>query len=249
MSAAFNNPEPDISLAPPGEGDISASLVDLSLERVGYTFSTDGGTGFALGPISLDIRAGEILFIVGKNGSGKTTLIKLLLGLYAPDRGRILYNGRPVNAAGRDRYRRLFTTVFSDYYLFDEILVDASRAADSRRYLERLDLARKVHIRDGRFSTTDLSTGQRKRLALVQAYLEDRPIIVFDEWAADQDPVFRQVFYTELLPDLKAMGKTLIVISHDDRYFAAADRVITLAEGKILDASRQEMSGSDGVKL
>ncbi|TCL02925.1 cyclic peptide export ABC transporter [Sodalis ligni] len=233
LSAAFSNPEPDISLAPQEVGEPVLSMNSLALEQVGYTFLPDGGTGFSLGPVSLDIRAGEILFIVGKNGSGKTTLIKLLLGLYAPDRGRILYNGQPVTAAGRDAYRRLFTTVFADYYLFDEILVDPVRARESQRYLERLDLARKVRIQNGRFSTTDLSTGQRKRLALLQAYLEDRPVIVFDEWAADQDPVFRQVFYTELLPDLKRRGKTLIVISHDDRYFSAADRIIYMADGRI----------------
>ncbi len=233
LSSAFSNPEPDISLAPPGEDEVTMSLNGLSLEQVGYTFKPNGGTGFSLGPVSLDIRAGEFVFIVGENGSGKTTLIKILLGLYAPDRGRILYDGRPVTAAGRDAYRRLFTTVFADYYLFDEILVDTARAGDSQRYLERLDLAHKVRIQNGRFSTTDLSTGQRKRLALVQAYLEDRPVIVFDEWAADQDPVFRQVFYTELLPDLKRMGKTLIVISHDDRYFSVADRIIVMADGRI----------------
>ncbi len=105
---------------------------------------------------------------------------------------------------------------------------------NANRYLERLEIAHKVSIRDGAFSTTDLSTGQRKRLALLNAWLEERPVLVFDEWAADQDPVFRRVFYTELLPELKALGKTIIVISHDDRYFAIADQLIRMQAGRVV---------------
>jgi len=105
----------------------------------------------------------------------------------------------------------------------------------AEKYLDRLEISHKVSIEGGAFSTIDLSAGQRKRLALVQAYLENRPVMVFDEWAAEQDPTFRRVFYTEILPDLKRQGKTLIVISHDDRYFHLADRRITLRGGRVAD--------------
>ena len=187
------------------------------------------------------MRRGEILFIVGENGSGKTTLIKLILGLYPPQTGTLFLDGAPVTDETRDAYRQHFSAVFFDYYLFDDLVLPAGAdpaAADA--YLETLDLAHKVTIQDGAFSTVDLSAGQRKRLALVQAYLEGRPVLVLDEWAAEQDPTFRRLFYTRLLPDLKREGRTLIVISHDDRYFDAADRVIHLNNGAIVEAPRTE---------
>ncbi|HCL53906.1 MAG TPA: cyclic peptide transporter, partial [Pseudomonas sp.] len=161
----------------------------------------------------------------------------LLLGLYAPQAGSIVLNGQPVTAQTRDDYRQLFTTIFADYYLFDDVIQgDQPLPDDAGRYLRRLEIDHKVSIRDGVFSTTDLSTGQRKRLALVSAWLEERPVLVFDEWAADQDPTFRRIFYTELLPDLKRLGKTIIVISHDDRYFDMADHLVRLHRGKIAPA-------------
>jgi len=195
-----------------------------------------GSEPFHLGPIDLNIAQGDIVFIVGENGSGKTTLIKLLLGLYPPQAGEILLNGNAVSDPERDDYRQLFTTVFADYYLFDDLVQgSAAQSLDSAtKYLERLEIAHKVSVKDGVFSTTDLSTGQRKRLALVNAWLEERPVLVFDEWAADQDPAFRRIFYTELLPDLKRLGKTIIVISHDDRYFDIADQLVRLRAGQVV---------------
>lgn len=136
----------------------------------------------------------------------------------------------------RDDYRQLFTTVFADYYLFDDLVQGGGQQSldSASQYLDRLEIAHKVSVKDGAFTTTDLSTGQRKRLALVNAWLEGRPVLVFDEWAADQDPAFRRIFYTELLPDLKRLGKTIIVISHDDRYFDIADQLVRLRAGKVV---------------
>lgn len=140
-----------------------------------------------------------------------------------------------MNEADRERYRQHFSVVFNGFFLFDELHGFAIDGLDAQaqELLELLHLERKVTIRDGRFSTTDLSQGQRKRLALLVAYLEDRPFYVFDEWAADQDPAFKDVFYRRLLPDLKARGKTVLVITHDDRYFSLADRYIKLDYGQI----------------
>ena len=147
----------------------------------------------------------------------------------------MLRDGLPVETETRDDYRQLFTTIFSDYYLFEDLLQGAGIVPDAaERYLERLEVAHKVSVENGKFTTTDLSTGQRKRLALMNAWLEERPVLVFDEWAADQDPAFRHIFYTELLPDLKRMGKTIIVISHDDRYFGVADHLVRLRHGKVV---------------
>lgn len=195
---------------------------------------------FALEPIDLELRKGEMVFIVGDNGAGKTTLVKLLLGLYSPTDGEILLDGQRITPEMQGSYRELFSTVLSDFYLFDDLVVAqgrnaASLASQAERHLDRLGLGPKVSVQDGRLSTLDLSTGQRKRLALLHAYLECRPVIVLDEWAADQDPGFRKLFYTELLPELRERGHLLVVISHDERHFAMADRVLRMREGRLVE--------------
>ncbi|MBP6366298.1 MAG: cyclic peptide export ABC transporter [Nitrosomonas sp.] len=197
---------------------------------------------FTLGPIDLQFHAGEITFLVGGNGSGKTTLAKLLVGLYPPEEGKIILNGVIVDATNRDDYRQFFTTIFSDFHLFDQLL-ETNHVKDldqkGNELLAKLHLQHKVKVQDGAFTTLTLSQGQRKRLALVVAYLENRPFLVFDEWAADQDPVFKEIFYHELLPELRAMGKTILVISHDDRYFHLADRLIRMENGRLTNANTQ----------
>lgn len=241
LSARFATPEPHLHLERPAS--IAALSQGIGMQGVRYAFDApDGGAPFVLGPIDLQLRRGEMVFVVGDNGSGKTTLIKLLLGLYAPQEGEVLRDGVAVTPEARDDYRQLFTTVFSDFYLFEDLVANERGEAGAQSlpqaalpYLQRLEIAHKVSVKDGSFSTVDLSTGQRKRLALVHAYLEGRPVLVFDEWAADQDPTFRHLFYTELLPELRAKGHLLVVISHDDRYFHLADRVITMKAGRIAE--------------
>ena len=195
------------------------------------------GALFTLGPLELTIEPGEVLFVTGSNGSGKSTLARLLTGLDTPDEGAVVWDGREVDDDSRDDYRQLFSTVFSDFFLFDSLLGLEAPDLDERAagYLETLQLSHKVQIQAGVLSSTDLSQGQRKRLALLTAYLEDRPIYLFDEWAADQDPEFKEVFYHQLVPELRARGKTVIVITHDDRYFELADRRLRLADGQVLD--------------
>ncbi len=209
-----------------------------SIELAGVTHAyrrEDEVRQFVMGPVDLSLRPGEVVFITGGNGSGKTTLAKLLVGLYVPQSGEILLDGRPVTDESRDGYRQLFSVVFSDYYLFEHLLGggDGDGGPRAVEYLARLQLDRHVQIKEGKFSTVNLSQGQRKRLALLTAYLEDRPIYLFDEWAADQDPQFKDIFYLQLLAGLKAAGKTVVVISHDDRYYHVADRVVKLNYGRV----------------
>jgi putative ATP-binding cassette transporter len=208
------------------------------LELRGVThayFRENEPDNFVLGPIDLTISPGELVFIVGGNGSGKTTLAKLLVGLYSPESGEILLDGAPVTSETRESFRELFSMVFSDFHLFEVLLGLDSSDLNQRalEYLVALRLDNKVKVEDGRFSTTNLSQGQRKRLALLTAYLEARPIYVFDEWAADQDPLFKSVFYYKLLPELRSRGKTVLVITHDDHYYGVADRIIKLEYGKV----------------
>src|SRR5688500_3979755 len=189
-----------------------------------------------LGSTDASLQPGEVVFIAGGNGSGKSTLAKIITGLYPPESGEIRLDGRVVNDTNRDEYRQLFSAVFSDFYLFDDLLglEKPNLDAQARGYLEQLHLEHKVKVVDGKFSTTALSQGQRKRLALLTAYLEDRPIYLFDEWASDQDPMFKEIFYTRILPDLKACRKTVIAITHDDKYFDLADRLLKLDSGKLV---------------
>jgi putative ATP-binding cassette transporter len=213
----------------------------IEFQDVTFRYVQGGdGDGFVFGPINLVLQPGELVFIIGGNGSGKSTLAKLLTGLYAPDSGRICIDGSPASAEDSDAYRQLFSAVFSDFYLFDRLLGlgKVGRVqAKAREYLVSLELSHKVKIDGNCFSTTALSQGQRRRLALLAAYLEDRPIYVLDEWAADQDPGFREIFYLKLLPELRNMGKTVVVITHDDRYFHLGDRVVKLDYGKVIDAT------------
>ena len=231
LSLAEAKPE---SLALRAAPDTSWRQLDLI--DVTHVYRHDGADEeFELGPITLSLQPGELIFLIGGNGSGKTTLGKLLMGLYQPDSGQIRVDGRLITEAERDDYRQRFSVVFYDFYLFERLFgaEDVDLDARIQSYLQTLQLSHKLQIKDGKLSTLELSQGQRKRLALLNAYLEDRPIYIFDEWAADQDPQFKQIFYYHLLPDLKARGKTIIVISHDDRYYGLADRVIKLESGKL----------------
>ncbi len=211
-------------------------LKRLELVDVVHTYWHEGeNTNFTLGPMNLTIVPGELLFLTGGNGSGKTTLAKLITGLYVPETGEIRLNGEVITDEMREFYRQHFSVVFSDFHLFDSLLGMNNAGLDdrARAQLVQLQLDHKVQIKEGALSTTDLSQGQRKRLALLTAYLEDRPIYLFDEWAADQDPVFKKIFYLQLLPELKSRGKVVIVITHDDHYYHVADRIIKLDYGRI----------------
>ena len=215
-----------------------------SLEMRGVTFAyTDERRNrqFTLGPLNLVLTPGEIVFITGGNGSGKSTLVKLLTGLYHPAAGQIVFDGTPIAGSNREWYRQHFSAIFSEVFLFDRLFgVDrASLDIRVKPLLSRLRLDGVVSLEDGIFSTTALSTGQRKRVALLVAYLEDRPIQVFDEWAAEQDAEFKRTFYLELLPELKAAGKTVVAVTHDEAYHAVADRVIRLDEGRVVAHAAQ----------
>lgn len=195
--------------------------------------------GFRLGPVDLTLRPGEVTFVVGGNGSGKSTLAKLITGLYAPRIGEIRIGGELVGPDNTEWFRQHTTAVFSDFHLFDDYLGLGTDDLDDRvrGLLHDLELAHAVTVQDGKLSTLALSTGQRKRLALLTALLEDRPVYLFDEWAADQDPRFRAVFYDRIVPDLRARGKAVVVITHDDRYFDRADQLVKLDFGQVVPAS------------
>jgi putative pyoverdin transport system ATP-binding/permease protein len=226
--------EPDSPLQKENKYEFSR----LELRDVTFAYHRAGEThDFIVGPANLSLMPGEIVFLVGGNGSGKTTLAKLLVGLYPPTSGQVCLDGELVTDVNQQHYRQHFSAVFADFHLFDRLLGLESAQLDenAKNYLAQLELDHAVEVKGGTLSTTKLSQGQRKRLALLTAYIEDRPIYVFDEWAADQDPSFKRIFYYSFLPELKAKGKAVLVISHDDRFYDVADRVIRLDCGSVVE--------------
>lgn len=207
----------------------------LTLRGVTYGYPDDGGSaGFTVGPLNSTIKSGEIVFITGGNGSGKSTLLKLLTGLYTHQQGQIALNNELITEENIQKLREQFAAVFTDFHLFDRFYgLDAIDDERVRNLIEDMELQHKVSYAGGRFSTMRLSTGQRKRLALIMAVLDNRNIYVFDEWAADQDAHFRHRFYKTILPLLKGQGKTIIAVTHDDRYWDCCDRLIKLDLGVI----------------
>ncbi|MBB2496017.1 multidrug ABC transporter permease/ATP-binding protein [Aquipseudomonas ullengensis] len=246
-----------LELAPEQASDPFSPLGDwqsLQLSGLEYRYPGEGGEqGFDVGPIDLQLRRGELVFLVGGNGSGKSTLARLLTGLHRPAAGEIRLDGHVLAAEQWPAYRQLFASVFTDFHLFARLLgPQGSEVAEPfvAAWLDRLRLAHKVRFGRGRLADTRFSQGQRKRLALLLAMLEGRDILVLDEWAADQDPLFRRLFYRELLPQLKAAGKTVIAITHDDHYFDQADRLLKMDGGRLSELTGQarERATQDAVR-
>lgn len=229
----------DVKDYEPGENPKAGQFDSISLCGVEYEYEgeSDDEKGFALGPVDMSILPGELLFVIGGNGSGKSSFVKVLSGLYPQKAGELYFNGERITDENRDDYRQNLSVVFSDYFLFKSLygLLPDGLATHASKYLNTLELTEKVNLVDGELSTVELSQGQRKRLALLTSFLENRHIYIFDEWAADQDPSFKQVFYHEILPELISRGKTVIVISHDNHYFDAADRVVRFENGLIVE--------------
>jgi len=205
-----------------------------SIELRDAVFKYDNKEKFQLGPINFKFSKGKIYFVRGSNGSGKTTLLRLLVGLYSPEKGGVYINGQLLKNNLKTSYQNLFAVVFNDSHLFSKLYGISDESLEQLSDLiSMMELNHKVEVKNKIFNTLDLSTGQRKRIALMVALMEDRNFIVLDEWAADQDPVFRKKFYKKILPSLKKQGKTVIALTHDDAYYDTADEIIKLDNGKM----------------
>ncbi|WP_349647371.1 cyclic peptide export ABC transporter [Candidatus Parabeggiatoa sp. HSG14] len=218
-----------------------AKFQEVRIEEASFEYTDKGGKSlFSIGPINTTIKPGELLFIVGGNGSGKSTFLKLLTGLYYPIKGCCYLDGEEVDQVTYQNYRELFSIIFTDFHLFDRFYglenVDEKKL---KALLQLMELDKKTKYRDGKFTNVNLSTGQKKRLAFIAAILEDKPIYIFDELAADQDPQFRKYFYEVILQDLKKQGKTIIAVTHDDHYFNTADRVLKMEYGQLINYDEQ----------
>lgn len=228
---------------------LSADFSDIRMEGLEFTFpALSEEPSFTIGPMDVCIKKGETVFISGGNGAGKSTFIKLLTGLYQPGRGKLSMDGLPITPTRLTGFRSLIAPVFSDFYLFSRLygLTDDD-LAEADRLMAWMEMADVSEIREQGFTRTDLSTGQRKRLALVAALLENKPILVLDEWAADQDAPFRKKFYRQILPALSKKGLTIIAVTHDDRYYDGADRRFHLDEGKLTQVARYSKGKANSV--
>ena len=233
--------EGNTDFAPKGES--LAGFKQLSLKGACYRYpDQDGVAGFEVGPLDLTVKRGELIFVQGGNGSGKSTFARLLTGLYRPLQGALSVDGQPITEDNRVAYRQLFSSVFTDFFLFNRLLQGDGaevRVDEVDDWLKTLGMQHKVRQADGRLSDIRFSQGQRKRLALLMAVMEQRDCLLLDEWAADQDPQFRQFFYHALLPRLQAQGKTIIAITHDDHYFDRADRLLKMDAGQLIELDGQ----------
>jgi putative ATP-binding cassette transporter len=196
-------------------------------------------TPFQIGPLDFSLHQGELVYITGGNGSGKSTFLQVLAGLYIADKGDIKLDGTLITSDNRDDYRSLFSAIFADYHLFQRLYgIPEPDPAEVDGLLARFKLTGKTSVADGEFRTLNLSTGQRKRVALIVSLLEKRQILLLDEWAAEQDPEFRRKFYHEILPDLHRAGVTVVLVTHDDRYLGQLDRIgrgLRMQDGRFVD--------------
>jgi putative ATP-binding cassette transporter len=242
LEAKLTSPEDRIPTHKSAEP--ARSFKTITFSHVFYSYhDVHGGTPFSVGPIDLTIKAGELIFVAGGNGSGKSTFLKLLTALYYPVSGVIKIDDAILDSGNRQAYRNLFSIIFTDYHLFRKVYGIAEIDVDKvNRMLGELELTGKTTFSGEEFDTLDLSTGQKKRLALLVSLLEDKSIYIFDEWAADQDPAFRRKFYEEMLPALKMAGKTVIAVTHDDKYFDVADRQLKMVEGSLVEVKNESAS-------
>jgi len=224
----FHTPDPP--------NKVVSTFNEICLKSVNFSYKdNEGSTLFQVGPIDFNLKNGEVVFVVGGNGSGKSTFMKLLSGLYYPDAGELSIDGTIVTPQTYQLYRESFTTIYTDFHIFETpYSIQDVDPVEVDKLLKLMEIDHKTSFRNKKFTNMDLSTGQRKRLACIICLLEDKPIYVLDEWAADQDPKFKMYFYETFLENMRAMSKTVVAVSHDDRYFDRADRVVKMEMGKIV---------------
>ena len=238
----------------------SISLTDVGYRYGGINTQTQELAGDVnnsddiLKSVNLTVRRGDVVFLIGANGSGKSTLAKIITGIFTPTTGSVNVDQDNIDSENNADYRQLFSAIFSDQHLFKQLIGNQGNQPDEALisdWLQKLNLQDKVSVSDHQLSTDKLSQGQRKRLAMLLSVAEQKDILLLDEWAADQDPAFRRVFYQTLIPELKALGKTLFIISHDDSYFEHADRLLLMKEGRLieLNAEERQRASTDAIAM
>jgi ATP-binding cassette subfamily B protein len=246
--------------APPRSSGVrGAPFVTLTARNVSFTYPT--GHRPAVDQVSLELRAGEVIALVGANGSGKTTLTKLLTGLYRPDAGELLVNGA---GAGPAELRSLSSVLFQDYLRYklsvaeniafgdpahlddEERIAEAARRAGAAAVIAELPGRYDARLGAEFTGGTDVSVGQWQRIALARAYFRAAPLVVLDEPTAAMDPRAEADLFAHIR-DMFA-GRTVVLISHRFSSVRSADRIYVLDHGKIIEAGgHDELMIADGV--
>lgn len=234
--------------------NVSNNSGDNNADAQTLTAKDSDHSGNILKDVNLTLQRGDVVFLIGANGSGKSTLAKIITGIFTPTTGAVTIDKQLVDSQNNADYRQLYSAIFSDQHIFKQLIGKQGQQPDEslvNAWLHKLNLQDKISVADNQLSTDKLSQGQRKRLAMLIAVAEQKDILLLDEWAADQDPAFRRVFYQTLIPELKALGKTLFIISHDDGYFEHADRLLLMKEGRLieLNAEERQRASADAISM
>ena len=231
-----------------GQVALPAAPLEIAIEDAGFAYG-DGPP--VLSGINLRIRPGEKLALVGENGAGKTTLIKLLLGLYQPSTGRVLYNGVEGRQLDPQVLRQRCAAVFQDFVQYQRTAYEnigygraealanrgqvarAASAGGSALLIE--SLAERYDTMLGRYfeGGQDLSHGEWQKLALSRAYFRDAQVLVFDEPTAALDPCAELAVFRQFLA--LSEGKSAVFVSHRMASARVADRILVLRQGRVLE--------------
>ena len=233
------------------------------IEFKNVSFRYDGAEQDTIHDLSLKIKSGEKLALVGLNGAGKTTLVKLLCGLYRPTSGEIFFNGIPLSDFKREDYYKLISPVFQEirtaFFSLAETVSGKSTAETDLEKAEtcmrqaglgaKIDalpdgihtkLNKKVHE-----NGTELSGGEAQKLMLARALYKDAPLLILDEPTAALDPIAESKIYNEF--NVMAKNKTSLFISHRLASTSFCDRIILLENGNITEeGTHQELMGANG---
>jgi ATP-binding cassette subfamily B protein len=243
-------------VAPPPNPQPIPERISGGIEFDRVTFSYPGGTGTAVENLSLHIRSGELMALVGENGAGKSTLVKLLLRFYDPDSGAVRIGGVDLKQVDPLRLRSRIGVLFQDYASYElsvrenvvmgrpDIPVDEARVMEALRDSRSEWLVKKMpnglDSKVGRLfeGGHDLSGGEWQRLALARIMYRDADIWILDEPTSSLDPEAEAGIFAELKENLK--GRIGIVISHRFSTVRIADRIAVIADGHIAELGSHE---------
>lgn len=226
------------------------------------TFAYPGTDKQVIDDVSFTLHPGEKLALVGRNGAGKTTLVKLMLGLYKPQKGRILWNGQEIGKLPYEEYINNFSAVFQDFKLIASSIAEnvaMEEVWDEEKVKKSLYDAgfssRLASLKEGVFTqllgnfnqeSVNLSGGEAQKIAIARAFYKEAPILILDEPTAALDPIAEQDIFIVIRKKLQ--GQSAIFISHRLSSCRICDRILVLDNGKILqDGSHNVLAAKNGL--
>ncbi len=245
-----------------GDAEVAASEYEIAFDHV--DFSYPNSEELVLRDVTFRINPGEKVCIVGRNGAGKSTIVKLLCGLYQPDRGSILINGVNIDKIPVESMKRIRSVVFQDYFkyfstirenvsysdlenMFDDLKIEnALMRAQANDYIAALPDQLETHLGNIEDDGVDLSNGQWQKIAIARACFAKSRFVILDEPTASLDPVAESLMYHTFSEALKDTG--YVCISHRLVSAKLADRIIVIDNGQIIeDGNHEELMKQQGL--